>query len=459
MAEYDEEARVKESPKSREAEQAVIGGLLIDNNAWERVADRVQASDFFYQNHRVIFQSLVTLADKSQPFDVVTIAELLRNREELEEAGGIEYLRQLGMETPSAVNVVAYADIVRERAVLRQLIATSGEIANSAYFPEGRDVKSLLDSAEQRVFAIANQYQKNEREGFQQVKNVAADAVEYIKELARRDSNITGFPTGFTDLDDKTAGLQPGDLIIVAGRPSMGKTTFSMNIAEHIALATNQPVAVFSLEMPARSLVMRMIASLGRVESEQLRTGKLDKHNLGKMTMAVNQLTGAPIFIDDSSSLSPTELRARARRLQREEGQLALILIDYLQLMQLPDSNENRATQISDISRSLKLLAKELNVPVIALSQLNRSLESRPDKRPVMSDIRESGAIEQDADVIMFVYRDEVYNENSDDAGIAEIIIGKQRNGPIGKVKLAFLGKYTKFDNLSAGYIDPDEGE
>lgn len=447
-----DEQRVKESPKSREAEQAVIGGLLIDNEAWERVADRVQASDFFYQNHRVIFKAMVSLADKGQPFDVVTIPEVLRTHDELETAGGIEYLRELGIETPSAINVVAYADIVRERAVLRQLIATSGEIANSAYFPEGRDVKTLLDHAEQRVFAIANQFEKNDREGFQPIKHVAAETVTYVMELAKRGSPVTGIPTGFTDLDEQTAGLQPGDLVIVAGRPSMGKTTFAMNIAENVALETNKPVAIFALEMPARSLVLRMMASLGKIDSAKLRVGNMDQQMLNKMASVTSQISHAPIFIDDSSSLSPTELRARCRRLQREEGQLGLVVIDYLQLMQLPESSDNRATQISDISRSLKLLAKELDVPVIALSQLNRSLESRTNKRPIMSDIRESGAIEQDADVIMFVYRDEVYNENTKHQGIAEIIIGKQRNGPIGTVHLAFIGQYTCFDNLARDY-------
>ncbi|UJF24300.1 replicative DNA helicase [Suttonella sp. R2A3] len=457
-----DEQRVKESPKSREAEQAVIGGLLIDNEAWERVADRVQASDFFYQNHRVIFKAMVSLANKGQPFDVVTIPEALRIHDELETAGGLEYLRELGIETPSAINVVAYADIVRERAVLRQLIATSGEIANSAYFPEGRDVKTLLDNAEQRVFAIADQFEKNDREGFQPIKNVAAETVTYVMELAKRGGNpVTGIPTGFTDLDEQTAGLQPGDLVIVAGRPSMGKTTFAMNIAENVALETNKPVAIFALEMPARSLVLRMMASLGKIESSKLRVGKMDSQMLDKMASVASQISHAPIFIDDSSNLSPTELRARCRRLQRDEGQLGLVVIDYLQLMQLPDSSENRATQISDISRALKLLAKELDVPVIALSQLNRSLESRPNKRPIMSDIRESGAIEQDADVIMFVYRDEVYDENSKQQGIAEIIIGKQRNGPIGTVHLAFIGQYTCFDNLSPDYhlYQHDDGE
>lgn len=445
----NEVERVKEAPKSREAEQAVIGALLLDNMAWERIADRVQASDFFYQNHRVIFSAMMALASQDKPFDAVTLIDTLRGEDNLEEAGGPDYIRQLGMETPSAVNVVAYADIVRDRAILRELIATSGDISNSAFFPEGRDVKALLDGAEQKVFGIANKYRNEEREGFQPMRSATTEAIRYIDEVGKLGTGITGYATGFKALDEKTAGLQPGDLVIIAARPSMGKTTLAMNIVENVAVGLGKSVAVFSLEMPARMLAMRMLASQGGIDLQALSKGQINDTTAQKrLYQAAETLFKAPIFIDDGSNISPMELRARARRLHRQEGGLGLVMVDYLQLMSVPDSNENRATQISEISRSLKLLAKELDVPVVALSQLNRSVESRPDKRPVMSDIRESGAIEQDADVIMFIYRDEVYNENSDAKGIAEIIIGKQRNGPIGKVRLQFNGSYSRFGDL-----------
>ena len=451
MTEDDTSDRLKEAPKSASAEQAVIGALLLDNARWEDVAEHVVSDDFFYRNNRLIFQVICELAEKGEPFDVLTISTRLGARDELEQAGGVEYLRQLGLETPSVGNVVSYAKIVREQGIKRKLISAAGAIADSAYFPQGRDARSILDEAEQKVFRIAEAYQHNTRDGLQSVKKTAAEVVKYIEQLSKSDGNVTGIASGFRDLDEMTAGLQRGDLIVVAGRPSMGKTTFAMNIAENVALGTNQPVAIFSLEMPARSLVLRMISSLGRVDNKHLRLGKLDAHeDMPKFMLAMQQLKEAPIFIDDSSSLSVVELRARARRLKRDQGELGLVLVDYLQLMQLPENGENnRATQLGDISRALKLLAKEIDVPLVALSQLNRSLENRPDKRPIMSDIRESGAIEQDADVIMFVYRDEVYHKETENTGMAEIIIGKQRNGPIGKVNLAFLGQYTRFDDYS----------
>ncbi|TCO76983.1 primary replicative DNA helicase [Plasticicumulans lactativorans] len=437
-------------PHSVEAEQAVLGGLMLDNAAWDQIADRVSEEDFYRGDHRLIFRAIRELADKGSPFDVVTLAEWLERNELLADAGGMAYLGVLARDTPSAANIRAYAAIVRERSVLRQLIRVGTDIAASAYAPQGRDVRELLDEAERRVFAIAEQGNRSQQ-GFLPIKDLLTKAVDRIDMLFEKDDPITGVPTGWADFDEMTAGLQPGDLIIVAGRPSMGKTTFAMNIVENAAIALKErlPVAVFSMEMPGDHLALRMMSSLGRIDQHRIRTGKLEDEDWPRLTSAVSLLADARLFIDDSAALSPTEVRARCRRLQREHGQLGLVMLDYLQLMQVPGSSENRATEISEISRSLKALAKELHVPVIALSQLNRSLEQRPNKRPVMSDLRESGAIEQDADVICFIYRDEVYNPDSADKGVAEIIIGKQRNGPIGTVRLTFLGKYTRFENFT----------
>ncbi|MGE5154166.1 MAG: replicative DNA helicase [Bdellovibrio bacteriovorus] len=441
-------------PHNLHAEQSLLGGLMLDNSAWDRIADLVVERDLYRREHRLVFRAIAKLAEDDQPFDVVTLAETLERNEQLDAAGGLAYLGTLVNETPSAANIKAYAKIVRDTSVLRQMIATGTEIADSAYNPSGREVAELLDEAERRVFEIAEQEQRGGG-GFQPIKSLLTRAVERIDELHGRDEPITGLATGFSDFDMMTSGLQPADLIVVAGRPSMGKTSFAMNMAEHAAIQTRRPVAVFSMEMPGDALAMRMMSSLGRIDQHRVRTGKLEEDEWPRLTSAVNILAGASLFIDDTPALSPTELRARARRLKREQGDLGLIVVDYLQLMQVPGTNENRTTEISLISRSLKALAKELHVPVIALSQLNRSLEQRPNKRPVMSDLRESGAIEQDADLIVFIYRDEVYNPESKDKGLAEIIIGKQRNGPIGTVKLTFLGKYTKFES----YIDSYYGE
>lgn len=438
---------LKVPPHSIQAEQAVLGGLMLDNSAWDHVADRVSEQDFYRRDHRVIFRAVQNLAAQGRPFDVITLSEQMEKTHELEEAGGLAYLGMLAKNTPSAANIKAYADIVRERSVLRQLIRVGTDIANSAFQTEGRGPTELLDVAEQRVFEIAEQGARGAR-GFVSIKELLTKAVDRIDSLFQQDSPITGVPTGFADFDEMTSGLQPSDLVIVAGRPSMGKTTFAMNVAENVAIKTRLPVAVFSMEMPGEQLAMRMLSSLGRIDQHRLRTGRLDDDDWPRLTSAVGILAEAPMFIDDTPALTPTDLRARSRRLMREHHQLGLIVIDYLQLMQVPGSKENRATEISEISRSLKALAKELRVPVIALSQLNRSLEQRPNKRPVMSDLRESGAIEQDADVIVFIYRDEVYNEDSPDKGTAEIIIGKQRNGPIGTTRLTFLGQYTKFENF-----------
>lgn len=437
---------LKVPPHSVEAEQAVIGGLLLDNSAWEQITGRISENDFYRHDHRLIFNAISALEANNQPFDAVTLSEWLGNAMQLEEAGGLAYLGRLAKDTPSAANIVAYADIVRERSVLRQLIAVGTDISRSGYQPEGRGSRELLDDAERRVFQIADQEMRS-RGGFQDIKALLTRTVERIDHLFETEGAITGVATGFDKFDEMTTGLQPGDLIIVAGRPSMGKTTFAMNIAENAAIGAKLPVAVFSMEMPGESLAMRMISSLGRVDQHHIRTGQLTDEDWPRITSAVHMLSETSIFIDDTAAMTPGEIRAKARRIKRKQG-LGLIVIDYIQLMRVHGSSENRATEISEISRGLKALAKELEVPVIALSQLNRSLEQRPDKRPIMSDLRESGAIEQDADLIVFIYRDEVYNEDSPDKGTAEIIVAKQRNGPIGKSRLTFLGRYTKFENF-----------
>jgi replicative DNA helicase len=599
--------RLRIPPHSNQAEQSLLGGLMLDNQTWDSVADKVGEGDFYRREHRLIFGAIRDLAAREQPFDVVTLAEMLERTGQLEDAGGLPYLGVIATGTPSAANVKAYAKIVRERSVLRQLISVGTGISDIAFNTEGREVAELLDEAERRVFEIAEQEQRGGG-GFQSLRGLLGRAVERIEILFQRNEPITGLPTGFADFDEMTSGLQPSDLIIVAGRPSMGKTSFAMNLAENVALEVKRPVAIFSMEMPGDALAMRMMSSLGRIDQHRVRTGKLEEDEWPRLTSAVNMLADAPVYIDDTPALSPTEVRARARRLKREHGDLALIVLDYLQLMQVPGNSENRATEISAISRSLKALAKELKVPVVALSQLNRSLEQRPNKRPVMSDLREcvtgdtlvlladgsrvpirdlvgqtpevlsmneqgrlikatsdkvwrvgpkpvfkvrlasgrrlsgtanhrlygaegwrtigelragdrlgtarlasyaellddeplrnqassdifwdrivaieeageeevfdltvpgpaswladgivshnSGAIEQDADLIVFIYRDEVYHEDSKDKGVAEIIIGKQRNGPIGTTRLTFLGKYTKFENYISD-VYGDEG-
>ena len=442
---------LKVPPQSIEAEQSVLGGLLLENQSWDRIADIITSDDFYRREHRIIFHAISALCEESSPADVVTVSEWLERSGDLETAGGLAYLGSLANNTPSAANIVAYAAIVRESSVMRELARAASDIGNAVFTPEGRSANELLDLAEKRIFDIS---EKGHRRGdFQPLNTLLSRAVDRIDELFRSKSSITGVPTGFSDLDDMTSGLQSSDLIIIAGRPSMGKTSLAMNIAENAAVGHKIPVAVFSMEMPGTQLALRMMASLGRINAHRVRTGKLDDDDWPRLTSAVSLLNEAPIFIDDTPSLTPLELRARARRLKREHG-LGLILIDYLQLMQSTErTEENRATEISNITRALKGLAKELDLPVIAMSQLNRSVESRTDKRPVMSDLRESGAIEQDADVIFFIYRDEVYNKDSPVKGTADIIIGKQRNGPIGDVRLTFLGEYTRFENYTtAGY-------
>ena len=439
---------LKRPPHSVEAEQSIIGGFMLDNQAWEKVGEKLCEADFYRTEHRVLYRAILNLVNKNQPFDVVTVLDTLKSSHTLDDAGGEVYLFELANNTPSVANVKAYADIVREKSVQRQLISVAGDIADSAYNPGQRQVSELLDFAETRVFAIAEQTAKEG--GPEAIKSILVRTVEKIDALYHSGDSITGLATGLSDLDELTTGLQPADLIIVAGRPSMGKTTLAMNMAEHVAIKAGKPVLVFSMEMPADSLAMRMMSSLGRIDQHRIRTGKLDDNDWPRVTSAVHMLSEAPLFIDDTPALSPTELRARARRLVKEQGSLGLIVVDYLQLMKVSGfKTDNRTAEISEISRSLKALAKELHVPVIALSQLNRGLEQRQDKRPMMSDLRESGAIEQDADLICFIYRDEVYNEDSPDKGCAEIIVAKQRNGPIGKVRVAFLGQYTRFEDLA----------
>ncbi len=437
-------------PHSIEAEQSVLGGLLLDNSAWDRITDLLTEEDFYRFDHKIIWQHISRLIGLARPADVVTVHESLSSSGKAEETGGLAYLNALAHNTPSAANIRRYAEIVRERAMLRKLVSVADEIAAGALNPQGKEARQLLDEAESKVFQIAQEGARGSA-GFQSIQPLLTQVVERIDELYHRegDSDVTGVPTGFTDLDRMTSGLQQGDLVIVAGRPSMGKTSFSMNIGEHVAIEQGLPVAVFSMEMGAVQLAQRMVGSVGLLDQHHMRTGKLTESDWPRLTHAVQQVQQAQIYIDESPALSAMEVRARARRLARQCGQLGMIIIDYLQLMS-GSGGENRATEISEISRSLKGLAKELNCPLIALSQLNRSLEQRPNKRPVMSDLRESGAIEQDADVILFIYRDEVYNPDSPDKGTAEIIIGKQRNGPIGTVRLTFQGASTRFLNFTS---------
>ncbi|HCG6606892.1 TPA: replicative DNA helicase [Vibrio parahaemolyticus] len=449
---------IKVPPHSLEAEQSVIGGLLLDNERWDTVAERVVASDFYSRPHRLIFEGVKTILESGKPLDLITLSEHLERHEQLEDVGGFAYLADLAKNTPSAANINAYADIVAERAIVRGLIGVANEIADAGYDPQGRSSEDLIDMAESKVFAIAES-RTSENEGPQNVDNILEKTLERIELLYKTPQDgVTGVDTGFTDLNKKTAGLQGSDLVIVAARPSMGKTTFAMNLCENAAMQQDKPVLIFSLEMPAEQLMMRMLASLSRVDQTKIRTGQLDDEDWARISSTMGILMQKKnMYIDDSSGLTPTEVRSRARRVAREHGGLSMIMVDYLQLMRVPSLTDNRTLEIAEISRSLKALAKELNVPVVALSQLNRSLEQRADKRPVNSDLRESGSIEQDADLIMFIYRDEVYHPDSPYKGTAEIIIGKQRNGPIGSVRLTFQGQHSRFDNYAGPAFDIDD--
>jgi len=442
---------LKVPPHSVEAEQSLLGGLLLDNQAFDKIADLVTAEDFYRDDHRRIFRHLSKLIEHAKPADVVTVAESIEASEDKDRTGGPAYLGSLAQNTPSALNIRRYAELVRERSIQRRLIQVATEIAEAALAPSGKEVGQMLDEAETRILEVGERGQRG-TQGFESIQPVLARVFERIDHLYRQEnkSDVTGLPTGFADLDEKTAGLQQGDLVIVAGRPSMGKTAFALNMAEHVAVANGVPVAIFSMEMGATQLAMRLLGSIARVDQHKMRTGRLNDEEWSRLSTAMGKLHDAPIFIDETAALNSLELRTRARRIHRQCGKLGLVMVDYLQLMSAPSSNqnENRATEISEISRSLKALAKELSAPVVALSQLNRALETRNDKRPMMSDLRESGAIEQDADLILFIYRDEVYYpEKPESKGTAEVIIGKQRNGPIGKIDLTFLGEHTRFED------------
>ena len=450
MSEYAPDSNpvtaLKVPPHSLEAEQSVLGGLMLDDQAWFDLIEIVAPTDFYRTQHQIIFDAMNELALDDAPLDAITVSERLSSKGLLDKAGGISYLAELTDSTPGASNLLAYGKIVRERSVLRQLIGAANQIADSAFTPDGRDTDTLLELAEQSVFQIAENRLKDS--GPEKVAPLLIKAVEKVEFLHGSKGALTGLASGFTDLDRMTTGWQGSDLVIVAARPSMGKTAFAVNMVEH-AVMTGGSVLVFSMEMPSDQIVMRMLSSLGRIDQTRLRTGDLKDEDWDRFASAVSQLKDKKLYIDDTAALTPGEVRSRARRTARETGGLDMVMVDYLQLMRTAKESENRATEISEISRSLKALAKELKCPVVALSQLNRQLESRPDKRPMNSDLRESGAIEQDADVILFIYRDEVYNENTEDLGIAEIIIGKQRNGPIGKVRVKFTDNLTKFEDLA----------
>lgn len=448
--------KLKIPPHSMEAEQSVLGSMLIAPDTWDKVAEIIVEEDFYNRSHQTIFRAIIRLLAISKPVDLITVSEELENHNELEEAGGFAYLGELAKNTPSSANVVAYSEIIRERAVTRQLIGVAHEIAEIGYNPEGRDSTDILDLAESKVFEIAEK-RTGANEGPQNVESVLGKTIDRLEALIKTNKEVTGVSSGYTDLDKKTSGLQPSDLIIVAARPSMGKTTFAMNLCENAMLMEEKPVLVFSLEMPAEQIMMRMLASLSRVDQTKIRTAQLDDEDWARISNTMAMLKDKDnLFVDDSSGLTPMEVRTRARKLARDRGGISMIMVDYLQLMRVPSLSDNRTLEIAEISRSLKALAKELKVPVVALSQLNRGLEQRADKRPINSDLRESGSIEQDADLIMFIYRDEVYNENTELKGVSEIILGKQRNGPIGTVRLTFQGQFSRFDNY-AGPAYSDE--
>ena len=448
----DEVARLRVPPHSVEAEQSVLGGLLLDNMAWDRAGDLLTDSDFYRHEHRLIYAAIGALVAQSKPADVITVFEQLQGVGKAQDSGGLAYLNALAQSVPSAANMRRYAEIVRERSILRKLIAASDDIATSAFNPHGRQVSTVLDEAESKIFQIGEEGSR-QKQGFQGIDKLVVALIDRVQELHDNGAEeVTGVRTGFYDLDRMTAGLQKGDLIVLAARPSMGKTAFALNIAEHVAVQEGLPVLVFSMEMGASQLALRLVGSLGRINQQNLRTGRLDSGEWERLTGAVEQLGQVQLHIDETAALTSSEVRARARRMARQFGTLGLIVIDYLQLMSgSSGSDENRATELGEISRGLKALAKELQCPVLALSQLNRSVESRNDKRPMMSDLRESGAIEQDADIIMFIYRDDYYDKESKKPGVAEIIVAKQRNGPVGAVELTFLKPLTRFDNLAPG--------
>ncbi len=451
-------AQLRVPPHSIEAESSVLGGLLLDNGAWDRVGDLLIDRDFYRHEHQLVYAAIGALVNASKPADVITVFEHLQNQGHAEAVGGLGYLNSLAQYVPSASNIRRYAEIVRERSILRKLVSASDEIATAAFNPKGKQVDKILDEAEQKIFNIGEEGSRM-KQGFQSMDTLVVELLDRVQEMADNPNDITGVPTGFIDLDKMTSGLQPGDLVVLAARPSMGKTAFAINIAEHVALNEGLPVAVFSMEMGAAQLAVRVVGSIGRVDQGHLRTGKLSDEEWPRLTEAIERLRTVSLHIDETPGLTPSELRANSRRLARQCGKLGLIVVDYLQLMSGSGGSDgdNRATELGEISRGLKMLAKELQCPVIALSQLNRGVEQRTDKRPMMSDLRESGAIEQDADIIMFIYRDDYYNKDSKDPGVAEIIIGKQRNGPTGTVRLAFLKPLTRFESLASGGFGSDD--
>ncbi|MGA1192268.1 MAG: replicative DNA helicase [Bdellovibrionota bacterium] len=430
-------------PNTLEAEESVLGAVLLDNNSIDMVLEKITSDDFYQPRYQVLFECMRELHDKGQPIDIITLGQQLRSRNELDNVGGLEELSRLAAVVPSSAHIAYYAKMLKEMSIRRKLIHESAEISREA-FDLSENIESFLDMAEQRILGVSDFRAKP---AFHRVGDIVQTSVKLIEDLYQRKEPITGTPAGFTKLDQLTAGFQPSDLIIIAARPSMGKTAFALSISQFVGVNAKKPVALFSLEMSKEQLVTRMLCGVGKVDSARVRVGNLQEYDFPKLVEAASQIAEAPIFIDDTPAMTVTELRAKCRRLNRENP-LGLILVDYLQLMRSPAYSSSREQEISDISRSLKALAKELNVPVLALSQLNRSLENRTDKRPIMSDLRESGAIEQDADLIMFIYRDEVYNEETEDKGVAEIIVSKQRNGPTGIVRLAFLPEYTLFANL-----------
>jgi replicative DNA helicase len=445
-------AQLRIPPHSIEAESSVLGGLLLDNGAWDRMGDLLVDSDFYRHEHKLIYAAVGALINASKPADVITVFEQLQNLGKAEEVGGLSYLNSLAQYVPSASNIRRYAEIVRERSILRKLVSASDEIATNAFNTQGKSVDKILDEAEQKIFNIGEEGSRM-KQGFQSMESLVVELLDRVSEMAENPNDITGVRTGFYEFDKMTSGLQPGDMIVLAARPSMGKTSLAINIAEHVALNEGLPVAVFSMEMGASQLAVRIVGSIGRIDQGHLRTGKLSDEEWPRLTEAIEKLRNVSLHIDETPGLTTSELRANSRRLARQYGRLGLIVVDYLQLMSVSSSmnDENRATAVGEISRGLKMLAKELKCPVIALSQLSRGVESRTDKRPMMSDLRESGAIEQDADLIMFIYRDDYYNKDSKEPGVAEVIISKHRNGPTGTVKLAFLKPLTKFENLAGG--------
>ena len=448
-------AQLRIPPHSQEAESSVLGGLLLDNNSWDKVGDLLVEADFYRYEHRLVFASIPSLVNTNRPADVITVFEQMQSQGKAEEVGGLAYLNSLAQYVPSSANIRRYAEIVRERSILRKLVSVSDEIATSALNTNGRPVTNILDEAEQKIFSIGEEGSRM-RQGFQSMDKLVVQLLDRVEEMSQNPNDITGVPTGFFDLDRMTSGMQAGDLIVLAARPSMGKTALAINIAEHVALQEDLPVAVFSMEMGTSQLAIRIVGSIGRIDQGRLRTGKLIDDEWPRLSDAIERLKTVSLSIDETPGLTTSELRASARRLARSCGKLGLVVVDYLQLMSGSGGGdgENRATELGEISRGLKMLAKELQCPVIALSQLNRGVEQRTDKRPMMSDLRESGAIEQDADVIMFIYRDDYYNKDSKEPGVAEIIIAKQRNGPTGTVKLTFLKPITKFESYAGASSD-----